>query len=40
MAEDDLSNVVGGPEEIGFMLTFEGTVYQSFGLPEGGSSRG
>ena len=25
MAEDDLSNVVGGPEEIGFKLTFEGT---------------
>ena len=23
MAEDDLSDVVGGPEEMGFKLTFE-----------------
>ena len=42
MAEDDLSNaVVGGPEEIGFKLTFEGTECirvsdgQREGFPEG-----
>ena len=41
MAEDDLSNVVCGPEEIGFKLTFEGTecirvsVGQREGVPEG-----
>ena len=41
MAEDDLSNVVGGPEEIGFKLTFEGTECirvsdgQREGVPEG-----
>ena len=45
MAEDDLSNVVGGPEEIGFKLTFECSAVNSecirfFGWPEGGSSRG
>ena len=37
-----MADVVGGPEEMGFKLTFEcvSRVYQSLGWPEGGSSRG
>jgi hypothetical protein len=46
MAEDDLSNVVGGPEEIGFKLTFERTECirvsdgQREGVPEGRAGDG
>ena len=38
MAEDDLSDVVGGPEEMGFKL--EQRSHQSLGWPEEGSCRG
>ena len=41
MVENDLSNIVGGPEKMGFKLTFEWTEWiwvsdgQREGIPEG-----